>query len=153
MNIQVDLTSSNLASAMFNSKIMPRAVVGYGVKIFHPSPPNYVTRSPRYIFIFKYLLCVLTQNQFNLIAIDIGHFSTNLISLDKKSISFRFIFLPFSFLQVFCFSGFSSPFLHSHFSQPPPPHCPLSNFLCILVIIFYLSLLCCCLLCAFISLA
>ena len=24
----------------------PRAVVGYGVKIFHPSPPNYVNRSP-----------------------------------------------------------------------------------------------------------
>ena len=37
MNIQVDPTSSNLASAMFNSKIRPRAVVGYGVKIFHPS--------------------------------------------------------------------------------------------------------------------
>ena len=31
---------------MLNSKIGPRAVVGYGVKIFHPSPPNYVTRSP-----------------------------------------------------------------------------------------------------------
>ena len=46
MNIQVDPTSSNLASAMLNSKIRPRAVVGYGVKIFHPSPPNYVTRSP-----------------------------------------------------------------------------------------------------------
>ena len=46
MNIQVDQTSSNLASAMLNSKIRPRAVVGYGVKIFHPSPPNYVTRSP-----------------------------------------------------------------------------------------------------------
>ena len=46
MNIQVDATSSNLASAMLNSKIGPRAVVGYGVKIFHPSPPNYVTRSP-----------------------------------------------------------------------------------------------------------
>ena len=30
---------------MLNSKIRPRAVVGYGVKIFHPSPPNYVTRS------------------------------------------------------------------------------------------------------------
>ena len=45
MNIQVDPTSSNLASAMLNSKIRPRAVVGYGVKIFHPSPPNYVTRS------------------------------------------------------------------------------------------------------------
>ena len=25
---------------------MPRAVVGYDVKIFLPSPPNYVTRSP-----------------------------------------------------------------------------------------------------------
>ena len=46
MNIQVDPTSSNLASAMLNSKIRPHAVVGYGVKIFHPSPPNYVTRSP-----------------------------------------------------------------------------------------------------------
>ena len=46
MNNQVDPTSSNLASAMLNSKIRPREVVGYGVKIFHPSPPNYVTRSP-----------------------------------------------------------------------------------------------------------
>ena len=46
MDIQVDPTSSNLASAMLNSKIRPRAVVGYGVKIFHPSPPYYVTRSP-----------------------------------------------------------------------------------------------------------
>ena len=46
MDIQVDPTKSNLASAMLNSKIRPRAVVGYGVKIFHPSPPNYVTRSP-----------------------------------------------------------------------------------------------------------
>ena len=33
MNIQVDPTSSNLASAMLNFKIRPRAVVGYGVKI------------------------------------------------------------------------------------------------------------------------
>ena len=39
MNIQVDSTSSNLASVMLNSKIRPRAVVGYG-------PPNYVSRSP-----------------------------------------------------------------------------------------------------------
>ena len=31
---------------MLNSKIRPRAVVGYGVKIFLPSPLNYVTRSP-----------------------------------------------------------------------------------------------------------
>ena len=46
MNNQVDATSSNLASALLNSKIRPREVVGYGVKIFHPSPSNYVTRSP-----------------------------------------------------------------------------------------------------------
>ena len=47
MNIQSKLDElSNLASAMLNSKIRPRAVVGYGVKIFHPSPPNYVPRSP-----------------------------------------------------------------------------------------------------------
>ena len=26
--------------------LRPRAVAGYGVKIFLPSPPNYVTRSP-----------------------------------------------------------------------------------------------------------
>ena len=26
--------------------LRPRAVVGYDVKIFLPSPPNYVTRSP-----------------------------------------------------------------------------------------------------------
>ena len=46
MTIQVEPTRSNLASAMLNSKIRPHAVVGYGVKIFLPSPPNYVTRSP-----------------------------------------------------------------------------------------------------------
>ena len=57
MNNQVDPTRSNLASAILNSKIRPRAVVGYGVKIFLPSPPNYVNRSPGYgwrpIFIRK----------------------------------------------------------------------------------------------------
>ena len=30
--------------------LRPRAVVGYGVKIFLPSPPNYVTRSPGIFF-------------------------------------------------------------------------------------------------------
>ena len=40
MNIQVDPTRSNLASAMLNSKIRPHAVVGYGVKISLPSPPK-----------------------------------------------------------------------------------------------------------------
>ena len=50
MNIQVDPTSSNLASSMLNSKIRTHAVVGYGVKIFRPSPLNYVTRSPGNLF-------------------------------------------------------------------------------------------------------
>ena len=50
-------TRSNLASAMLNSKIRPRAVVGYGVKIFHPSPPNYVTRSPGVFFRLLFLAC------------------------------------------------------------------------------------------------
>ena len=54
MNIQVDPTRSNLASAILNSKIRPRAVVGYGVKMFLPSPPNYVTRSPRRV---EYIVC------------------------------------------------------------------------------------------------
>ena len=51
MNIQVDPTRSNLASAMLNSKIRLRAVVGYGVKIFLPSPLSYITRLPGDIFV------------------------------------------------------------------------------------------------------
>ena len=31
---------------MLNSKMRPRTVVGYGVKMFIPRPPSYVTRSP-----------------------------------------------------------------------------------------------------------
>ena len=46
MNIQVDPTRSDLASAMLNSKIRLPSVVGYGDKIFLPSPPSYVNRSP-----------------------------------------------------------------------------------------------------------
>ena len=31
---------------VWKQHLRPRAVVGYGVKTFLPSPPNYVTRSP-----------------------------------------------------------------------------------------------------------
>ena len=31
---------------VWKQHVRPRAVVGYGVKIFLPSPANYVTRSP-----------------------------------------------------------------------------------------------------------
>ena len=64
MNIQVDPTRSNLPSAMLNLKIRPRAVVGYGVKIFLPSPPNYVTRSPGLCWISKLGVHVLKVNAF-----------------------------------------------------------------------------------------
>ena len=33
---------------VWKQRLRPRAVVGYGVKIFLPSPPKYVTRSPGY---------------------------------------------------------------------------------------------------------
>ena len=31
---------------IWKQHIRPRAVVGYGVKMLLPSPPNYITRSP-----------------------------------------------------------------------------------------------------------
>ena len=76
MNNQVDATSSNLTSAMLNSKIRPREVVGYVVKIFHPSPPNYVSRSPGSVYIVK---------NFNLEKCHEGH---------KNELVLKLIFLP-----------------------------------------------------------
>ena len=35
-----------IPQGVWKQHLRPRAVVGYGVKIFLPSPPNYVTRSP-----------------------------------------------------------------------------------------------------------
>ena len=35
-----------MLQGVWKQHIRPRAVVGYGVKIFLPSPPNYVTKSP-----------------------------------------------------------------------------------------------------------
>ena len=37
-----------MLQGVWKPHLRPRAVVGYGVKIFLPSPPNYVTRSPGY---------------------------------------------------------------------------------------------------------
>ena len=41
-----------ILQGVWKQHLRPRAVVGYGVKIFLPSPPNYVTRSPgsRWLF-------------------------------------------------------------------------------------------------------
>ena len=35
-----------MLQGVWKQHLRPRAAVGYGVKIFLPSPPNYVTRSP-----------------------------------------------------------------------------------------------------------
>ena len=35
-----------MLQGVWKQHLRPRAVVGYGVKIYLPSPPNYVTRSP-----------------------------------------------------------------------------------------------------------
>ena len=35
-----------ILQGVLKQHLRPRAVVGYGVKFFLPSPPNYVTRSP-----------------------------------------------------------------------------------------------------------
>ena len=37
-----------MLQGVWKHHLRPRAVVGYGVKIFLTSPPNYVTRSPGY---------------------------------------------------------------------------------------------------------
>jgi len=35
-----------ILQGVWKQHLRPRAVVGYGIKIILPSPPNYVTRSP-----------------------------------------------------------------------------------------------------------
>ena len=48
VKIEVEPARSALATAMLNLKTtpQPRAVLGYGIKIFVPRPLHYVTRSP-----------------------------------------------------------------------------------------------------------
>ena len=41
---------------VWKQHLRPRAVVVYGVKIFLPSPPNYVTRSPGTSFVIKLII-------------------------------------------------------------------------------------------------
>ena len=38
--------ATEMLQGVWKQHLRPRAVVGYGVKIFLPSPPNYVTRTP-----------------------------------------------------------------------------------------------------------
>ena len=47
-----------MLKGVYKQHLRPCAVVGYGVKIFLPSPPNYVTRSPGEISLKKIILLV-----------------------------------------------------------------------------------------------
>ena len=46
-----------MLQGVWKQYLRPRAVVGYGVKIFLPSPPNYVTRSPGQGKGFALIIC------------------------------------------------------------------------------------------------
>ena len=46
-----------MLQGVWKQHLRPRAVVGYGVKIIVPSPPNYVTRSPG-----RVVLCANCKN-------------------------------------------------------------------------------------------
>ena len=83
MNIQVDPTRSNLASAMMNSKIRPRAVVVYGVKIFPPSPPNYVTNRLSYACFFFYEVNLIIWAYFRLFYYYLDYFLFFLLFLNN----------------------------------------------------------------------
>ena len=51
-----------MLQGVWKQHLRPRAVVGYGVKIFLPSPPNYVTRSPGTNHIGKEVVETKQQN-------------------------------------------------------------------------------------------
>ena len=46
-----------MLQGVWKQHLRPRALVGYGVKIFFPSPPNYVARSPGVKDICKVQIC------------------------------------------------------------------------------------------------
>ena len=66
----------------------PRAVVGYGFKIFLPSPPNYVTRSPgRKIVWHKTDWKTLTRVSFSLSlsgSISISRANAHMVHMGRK---------------------------------------------------------------------
>ena len=63
-----------MLQGVWKQHLRPRAVVGYGVKIFLPSPPNYVTGSPGYERA-KFNQCLQGQDE------PVENFSTDLYRL------------------------------------------------------------------------
>ena len=43
-----------ILQGVWKQHLRPRAVVGYGIKIFFPSPQNYVTRSPGSVVAYRF---------------------------------------------------------------------------------------------------
>ena len=44
-----------MLQGVWKQHLRPRAIVGYGLKIFLPSPPNYVTRSPGWPYAIHFI--------------------------------------------------------------------------------------------------
>ena len=55
-----------MLQGVWKQHLRPRAVVGYGVKVFLPSPPNYVTRSPGSLKI-SIIVIMIKANNFQMI--------------------------------------------------------------------------------------
>ena len=70
-----------MLQGVWKQHLRPRAVVGYGVKIFLSSPPNYVTRSPGDIFAYGPNPITLDWNVFQVLSHCLKIFGTR----DTKS--------------------------------------------------------------------
>ena len=52
-----------MLQGVWKQHLRPRAVVGYGLKIFLPSPPNYVTRTPGNYLDNAYLIFLVVEGR------------------------------------------------------------------------------------------
>ena len=68
-----------MMQGVWKQDLRPRAVVGYGVNIFLPSPPNYVTRSP------GMLIAVSDFNAKKKASFEIVNFDNQYLSLENVS--------------------------------------------------------------------
>ena len=65
-----------MLQGVWKQHLRPRAVVGYGVKIFLPSPPNYVTRSPGRDAKAGSYIITLPNNKLNAVNVNVINFSS-----------------------------------------------------------------------------
>ena len=65
-----------MLQGVWKQHLRPRAVVGYGVKIFLPTPPNYVTRSPGRDAKASSYIITLPNNKLNAVNVNVINFSS-----------------------------------------------------------------------------